>query len=299
MDKRSWFVVLFLILLIAIRLVNDIVVRYQEINSSSHLLGILFLGSILGLFSVFLLAVYRYVKEILTLENSGKLKQELKEAIEKKDKVLVRKVIFRFISFCENFYNKKHEVYPLKRELKSYDLSIDEMLKLLHRLEERVLLSKDKEAEKIVKNVAIQTALSTGISPVALVDALIMFWRSWFLVREIAKIYGFRPNLVNTMSLFKKSMYNMTISASLELVDDVFAEASEIEISPVLEKLGKSLAQAFANGMLVLRFGYNVIEACRPIPIEEEKEISNKGVLQIISKKVYRLSVKKNREHIL
>jgi putative membrane protein len=275
MGSRAWFMVLFLALIVFIPLVNDVVSKYQEISGFSSLLGIVFLASILGLIFLVVISVYRYVKGIVSLESSERLKYELMEAIRKEDKSLVREKITDFFNFCENFYDKRYEIYSLRKEweseTKKHDLSIDEMLEKLHRLEKRVLLSRDKEAEKAIRNIAVQTAISTAISPIALVDALIMFWKSWFLVRETSKIYGFRPNFVNTVKLFRKSVQNMTISASAELADDLIIEILGLE-SLVLEKLSKALSQAFLNGILILRFGYNVIEICRPLPLDKKEK---------------------------
>jgi len=275
MSKKTWFLVLFLTIIVFIPLINDVVSKYQEISKFSSLLGVIFLASILGFLFLVMVAVYGYVKGIVSLESSERFKYELKEAVKKEDKSLVRETITKFFDFCESFYDKRYEIYSLRREweseTKKHDLSIDEMLEKLHKLEERVLLPKDKEAEKVIRNVAIQTAVSTAVSPIALVDALIMFWRSWFLVKEIAKVYGFRPNLVNTLKLFRRSMYNMTFSALLELTDDAIVEMSGIEkITPIV----KGLTQAFANGILILWFGFNAMEACRPIPINREEKIN-------------------------
>ncbi|MEO2068205.1 MAG: YcjF family protein [Desulfurobacteriaceae bacterium] len=276
MRKKSWFIIVLLALIIIIPLINDVTSKYYEIKESSPLLGAIFLGSIFILLFLILLSVYGYIREIFLLENAEKLKDKLKEAIEKKDRFLIRKAISEFFNFYENFYYKKYGTYSLRSLRKEWELErkkqeFDEMLKLLHKLEQRVLLPKDKEAERIIKNVAIQTAVSTAISPVALLDALIMFWRSWFLVKEIAKIYGFRPNFIGTLKLFRQSIQNMAISASVEVADDVLVEVVGIE-SIALERISKVLLQAFSNGILILRFGYSVIDTCRPIPLDKTKK---------------------------
>ena len=273
--KRMYFLSLFFLTVVLLSILSyEIVGKYQEISKFSEPLGIVFLVAMLLFILTSLFAVYSYLKEIFQLGNVEELKKKIKDAIDKNDKQNLQHTVLDFIEFCETYYGDRGNIFEVKNRLKSYsDLSIDTILELLKEVENKVFTVRDEKAKEIIRSVALQTAVSTAISPIALVDAFIMFWRSWFLVKEIAKIYGFRPNLVNTMKLFRKSIQNMTISASIEVADDLLIEMGGLG-SFALEKISKTLLQAFSNGILVLRFGYSVMETCRPLTLDKTRKQS-------------------------
>jgi len=54
-----------------------------------------------------------------------------------------------------------------------------------------------KKAKQKIHNASVQVALSTAISPIPIVDMVLIVCRSTMLTRDIATIYGYRPGVFN------------------------------------------------------------------------------------------------------
>ena len=56
------------------------------------------------------------------------------------------------------------------------------------------------------------------------------------------------------------------LSASIQLADDLL---SDMVRTSAIERLSKTFLQAIMNAKLMLKFGYAVMETCRPLPLDE------------------------------
>ena len=195
-------------------LTQPVIKKFEEIRLLSKPLAIAFLVVILLLALSLFIVASRYIKEVFQLRTSEILKEEIKKAIEEKDSLKLRRLILDFLNFYDLGSSSEEEnrkrILVLKRKLENYhNLSIDTILELVKELEKEILNDRDEEAKKVIRKAVLQTAFSTAASPIALIDASIVIWKSWFLIKEIAMIYGFRPNILNTALLFKLSFRNM------------------------------------------------------------------------------------------
>ena len=66
-----------------------------------------------------------------------------------------------------------------------------------------VLAPLDQQAYAAIARAARGAALGVSVSPIALLDAALVLWRSVRMVREIAEIYGLRPGLAGSMVLLR------------------------------------------------------------------------------------------------
>jgi len=150
---------------------------------------------------------------------------------------------------------------------------------VLDRLDEKLLQPLDTLAREAIMKYANQTALSTAISPVALIDAVLILSRSHVMVHDIAKIYGYRPNLLGEISLFKKVFLTLAFAS----VTDILANHShDILGTSLLSKLSLHGAQGVANGILVARVGLGTIRSCRPLLYHDRGEGFLRGLTKVI-----------------
>jgi putative membrane protein len=156
---------------------------------------------------------------------------------------------------------------------------------VIDRLNEKLLSKLDLLAQKEIKKYATQTAISTAISPVAIIDAFLILSRAHVMVHKIASIYGYRPNLLGEILLFKK-VFALLAFAS---VTDILANHShDLLGTSLLSKLSAHSAQGVANGVLIARIGIGVIKACRPLKSKKRLDGFLESIITSISSSLFK-----------
>jgi len=148
-------------------------------------------------------------------------------------------------------------------------------------LDKELLSPLDIKAQKAIQNASLQAALSTAISPLPLLDMGLIVWRSVRLTREIATLYGYRPNTVATMIFLKKGLFNIAFAGVSQLAIELSHEATS---TTLVSKISHSTGEGIANGILLARLGYGIMEACRPLPSNEKREHFVKSIIASIAK---------------
>lgn len=159
---------------------------------------------------------------------------------------------------------------------------------VLERLDEKLLTKLDKLAKDEIKKYATQTAISTAVSPVAFIDAILIISRSVAMVKSISNIYGFRANLAGEIVIFKR-VFGLLAFAS---ATDILANHShDLFGTSILSKLSLHSAQGVANGVLIARIGIGVLKTTRPLPYKR----SDGGFLRSLVSSITDTIFKKNR----
>jgi len=160
-----------------------------------------------------------------------------------------------------------------------HELSDKELLQLFSR---NVLTSVDQKALDKVSKYSTEAVVLVALSPLALVDMLIMLWRNLKMLDEIAHLYGLRLGYWSRIKLIKQVFVNMVYAGATELIADVGADLIGADL---LGKLSARLAQGLGAGMLTARLGLKAISLCRPIPFKEDapklKDVRKKLISQI------------------
>ena len=179
-----------------------------------------------------------------------------------------------------------HEDPDIRAEVVAFSAELPSLMddEIMQRLEEKVLAPMDAKARDIIAKYANQTALSTAISPVAVIDAVLILSRSHVMIKEIAKVYNLRPNLAGELVLVKKVFVNLAFAG----VSDILLHHShDILGASVLSKVSAHGAQGVANGILTARVGLSAQKACRPLPLTKREEGFLKNILKMITKSLF------------
>lgn len=179
-----------------------------------------------------------------------------------------------------------HEDPEIRAEVVAFSAELPSLMddEIMQRLEEKVLAPMDAKARDIIAKYANQTALSTAISPVAVIDAVLILSRSHVMIKEIAKVYNLRPNLAGELVLVKKVFVNLAFAG----VSDILLHHShDILGASVLSKVSAHGAQGVANGILTARVGLSAQKACRPLPLMKREEGFLKNILKMITKSLF------------
>ncbi len=286
--KKSLVVFGLLFSVILIGTLYDASMTISSMMSNAPFIGILYLFSILGLVGVLGYGLFKEYLSVMRLKNIDTL-QERGSVLKKnptKDVIAYAKEI---IERYENHDSEliRENALSLKRELPS--LMYDEVLE---RLNEKLFNPLDKLAKGSIVKYANQTALSTAISPVAFIDAILIISRSGAMVNEIATIYGYKPNFIGKILLFKKIFFVLVFAS----VTEILAQHShDLVGTSIVSKFSYHAAQGIANGILTARVGVAAIKSCRPMHYKDQNEGFLKGISKKIMESVFKFGGNKNR----
>jgi len=235
----------------------------------AYLLILMALIGILGKAIVSQYIGYKKLKRIETLQSEGLalIKKPTRDV-----KAYARKVI-------ETYQNHKDE--DIRNGAKQVQSELNSMMdsEVIDRVDELVLKKLDAKAKSIILNYSSQTAVSTAISPVAFIDAILIISRSHAMISDIAKLYGYKPNLVGELMLVKSVIFNLAFASVTELLTH---HSGDVLGGSMLSKLSLHGAQGVANGVLIARVGLGTIKSVRPIVYKDK----NEGFLNNLTKNI-------------
>ncbi|MCE2570140.1 YcjF family protein [Motilimonas eburnea] len=145
-----------------------------------------------------------------------------------------------------------------------------------------VLAAQDQQAKVAVTKWSGEAALLVAISPLALVDMLIILWRNTKMIEAVAKVYGIELGYLSRLKLFKLVISNMIYAAGAEVAADLGTDILGAEMAGIVSARA---AQGVAAGLLTARLGFKAMQICRPVPWQEKERPKAKEIrLSLISK---------------
>ncbi|TLU64849.1 TIGR01620 family protein [Thalassotalea litorea] len=146
----------------------------------------------------------------------------------------------------------------------------------------QVLSEVDKQAMEQVAKFSSEAVVLVAISPIAIVDMMILLWRNLRMLDKVAGLYGIRLGYWSRISLIKQVFVNMVYAGASEIIADVGVDMLGVE---TLGKLSTRLAQGLGAGMLTAKLGIRTIKLCRPVPFVENppgiKQVRRQVVAQV------------------
>jgi putative membrane protein len=125
----------------------------------------------------------------------------------------------------------------------------------------------DQAAYQIVKRSGRDVAVLTALTPIGVLDSLIVLVRTVSMMRGIARLYGVRPGLAATIKLARRGIRNIIIAGVGDLVSHAAVETAGASL---LRALSARAGQGAVNGLLAARIGLSVMQICRPLPFAED-----------------------------
>lgn len=131
-----------------------------------------------------------------------------------------------------------------------------------------VLAPLDRRAYQLVKAGARDIGALTALSPLGLLDGLIVLVRTLAMLRAIAQLYGVRPGVAATAKLLRRAIRNVVAAGVGELLSDA---AVETVGASVLSVLSARAGQGVVNGLLAAKLGLTAMQLCRPLPFTADE----------------------------
>ncbi len=271
--KKTMLVLGLLFSIMIIGTVYDASMSASSMLSNAPVLGVIYLVMLFSLIGIIGSSI---VKQYL-----GYIKIRRIDTLQEKGAAFVKNPTADVHPYAKEVVEKYlyHDNEDIALRARSLYKEIDSLMhdEVLERVDEKLLQPLDKLAREVIVKYANQTAISTAISPVALIDAVLILSRSHVMVHDIAKIYGYRPNLLGEISLFKKVFVTLAFASVTEILAN---HSHDILGTSLLSKLSVHGAQGVANGILIARVGIGTIKSCRPLHYKER----NEGFLKSLSK---------------
>ncbi len=126
-----------------------------------------------------------------------------------------------------------------------------------------VLAPLDRRAYQAVTTCARDIGALTALSPLGVLDGLIVLGRTLAMLRAIATVYGVRPGAAATTALLRRTVRNIIAAGVGELVSDAAVETLGASL---LSFLSTRAGQGVVNGVLAARLGLSAMQLCRPLP---------------------------------
>ncbi len=144
-----------------------------------------------------------------------------------------------------------------------------ELLQLYSRL---VLTKVDEKAMAEIAKFSTEAVVLVALSPVAIVDMLILLWRNLRMINKVALLYGMKLGYWSRIKLIRQVFVNMVYAGASELITDF---GSDMIGADLLGKLSGRLAQGLGAGMLTARLGVKTMQLCRPVPFEDKPKLAH------------------------
>ena len=170
---------------------------------------------------------------------------------------------------CDLLFDKEIEQDKLWQDALNGQHCDSELLQLYSRL---VLTKVDEKAMAEIARFSTEAVVLVALSPVAIIDMLIILWRNLRMINKVAGLYGLKLGYWSRIKLIRQVFVNMVYAGASELVADFGAEMIGADL---LGKLSGRLAQGLGAGMLTARLGVKTMQLCRPIPFDDKPKLSH------------------------
>ncbi|ELJ8615102.1 TIGR01620 family protein [Vibrio cholerae] len=152
-----------------------------------------------------------------------------------------------------------------------------------------VVGEQDKQASQIVTRYATEAAALVAISPLAIADMLLVAWRNFSMVDQLAKVYGVELGYWSRIKLFKAVLLNMALAGASELAVDASVDLFSMDLAG---RLSARAGQGVGVGILTARLGIKAVGLLRPLPWHPDRQLKLSAVRKQVVSKVAALLAK-------
>jgi len=261
---------------ILVAVIADTLQTIKILVSSGSFVDVFYLIALTVLLTSLSIVSYRNYAQIKSLKSVKKIQELFSQQKTNPSK----EIIPATLSLLNSYTVSSNAKLQQKAELLQTRISSSQEYKEIYKeLDEGVISEIDIQVQARIETASIQAAISTAISPLAIVDSGIILWRSLQLAKDIAQLYGYKPGWLSTVILLKKGTFNVFFAGVTELAIEYTHNITEASI---VAKISTSTAQGLSNGILLARLGFGIMQACRPLPMRAKRESFIKGIYRSI-----------------
>ena len=266
-----WRIVLSLAaLMLGVEVVSFFITGFTTSPITTSIYGII----VAGLTFIIGGALWRELSGLRQLKRQQSLKKQATQTIQDKAPLNVEQ-------FCRQLSNRLPCDIMSTQELKwqealtgQYDDS--ELLQLYSKI---VLSDVDKKVIDEISKFSTEALVLVALSPVALIDMLVILWRNLRMLDKISGLYGLKLGYWSRIKLIKQVFINMAYAGASELATDF---GTEMVGADLIGKISTRFAQGLGAGLLTSRLGIRAMHLCRPLPFDSSPKLGDvrKGILK-------------------
>ncbi len=140
---------------------------------------------------------------------------------------------------------------------------------ILSLYERRVLGPRDKRAYRLVLEASRDIGLLTALSPLGLMDGVLVLWRTIMMIRGIARAYGLALGPAAAFGMLRRCIRNAAIAGLADVVSHAAIEHVGASLAALLSARA---GQGAGNALLAGRLGLEAIRLTRPLPFIAEPQ---------------------------
>ena len=268
--------------LLSIIIIVETFLFFQNGFNEAPIIASLYAGLLAVLGIIVTRAAFRELKALRALKSRDKLRQSIVKSSEVSIESDARSV-------CDNisaFLPGDHLTGLNSAWSESIPAELNDK-EVYQAFSANVLSSTDKSALNKVAKFSSEATVLIALSPIAIVDMGLLFWRNLKMIDEISQLYGLKLGYWARIKLIKQVFVNMVYAGATELIADVGADLVGADL---LGKLSTRLAQGLGAGMLTARLGVQTMRFCRPIPFDEQNNPKIKDVRKQLVAKIKSLA---------
>ncbi|MDW5376995.1 TIGR01620 family protein [Halomonas sp. HP20-15] len=133
-------------------------------------------------------------------------------------------------------------------------------------LAHHLLAPRDREARRLISRMSGDTAVMVAVSPLTLVDMLLVAWRNLAMLERIAALYGLELGYASRLRLFRQVLANLAFAGASEIASEASMELFSMNLA---SKLSVRAGQGLGVGLLSARLGLRALRLTRPLPFAE------------------------------
>lgn len=193
--------------------------------------------------------------------------------------------------FCENLA-KQSGIQPESPSYDRWNNSVNAShsdAEVLDMYDAMVVAEQDKLATKIVSQHATESAALVAISPLALADMMLVAWRNFKMIDNLAAVYGVELGYWSRLKLFKSTLVNMAAAGASELAIDASMDLMSMDLAG---KLSARAGQGLGVGILTARLGIKAMSLLRPIPWHQDRKVKLGSIRKQIVEKIAAITIK-------
>lgn len=130
-------------------------------------------------------------------------------------------------------------------------------------LAHHLLAPRDRQARRLISRMAGDTAVMVAVSPLTLVDMLLVAWRNLAMLERIAALYGLELGYASRLKLFRQVLANLAFAGASEIASEASMELFSMNLAG---KLSTRAGQGLGVGLLSARLGLRALRLTRPLP---------------------------------
>lgn len=195
------------------------------------------------------------------------------------------------LAFCQALAKQS----GIKTESPAYDRWLNSVnashsdAEILDMYDAMVVSEQDKQATKIVSQYSTEAAALVAISPLAIADMLLVAWRNFTMIDQLAKLYGVPLGYWSRLSLFKSVLVNMAAAGASELAIDASMDLLSMDLAG---KVSARAGQGLGVGILTARLGLKAMALLRPMTWQPDRKVKLGAIRKQIVARIAAFTVK-------